>query len=318
MWIEGVRRKRGKVEFLVIDRTGARRTGRDLVAYARDAATSDERETHRFEDLDLRSFAEVFPSEFVHLAGHSSRAELNQSVFECFAPGGRVLIPAALLITTLVGPHLFQSTAGRFRLAPFNTVPVDLIACVLDSPQSSPASLEHARLTPALVERFSWLTMYPSAREMWTSIGVAAERGQVSLRLPDAKIYGSVSGPVVQGTLLAKRLYVAVIQPGDPSLPPDRGRYFTRFYPTVQVRKQREQLLSSLLGTEVTPWTMTDAHWEQLRKSHEVAHAHPSDFLLYLDQGFKVSELDWERLSGSISRLREHGTGRTSVSSLLG
>lgn len=303
MWIEGVVNT-GEINQLACVTHDGNRMRFDGLPKLLAAPPTSEATSIRFEDLKLSSLQEVFPEEFISLAGYPQCSAPGQSVFEFFAGGVRVLVTAAVLLIALLGSSYFVAGERRaIRMALLNGLTLELVMASLLRQHTSAVHRLRRSTQLAFSERLTWLSNFISPRHTWASVQRYAARGRLDFDMPKASITGAAIGRIIQGTLLADHVYVAMLYPREaPFTEWARDLAFTGFYPEIEFSQTRKAALEDALPTRKDAWELTQFEWLEFRNS-DAARAlgvapmseRAQQFLL-LRHGFRVHPQSWQRL----------------------
>lgn len=275
-WIERIERRDGRLVPVFVNSVGARRIGSlhearlGLPRSGYRAATVEGAPLHEMEATDA--------SEYLDAIGLAGADPSGHQVFALSAQGQRILIPAVLVLLGLLGN---LAAVGDCLLEAGS---LDRVALpVVFGDQLRVRFYRHTRLCRATREtgpqaRFAWLTCHSSARRFWHSVYTHATEGRLGLDPAKAMIDATFYGRKVRGTVIATRMSVNVLSPGETPLPfaapyverrfdfnargstgaANLGRFRARGQPHPSTKRETD----IPLGPD--GWKMSDAEWKQV------------------------------------------------------
>ena len=272
-WIERIASVDCRPTPVYIDERGERTTGslgRFRGTFPRSGSKSAESTS-----VMLHLAVPVDGREYLDAIGLPNVAAEGHDVFALDSSGGRVLVPTAVLLASLVGrlfgvgDRLFE--AGSLDHLASATVSGGSVHVQLSLNAGSLVERNRS-LTRA---RFEWLTCYPSARQLWDSVYLNASNGRLSLRPALARIDASFTGYRKKGTLYVTRAAFKNLVPLEEPYPFAAGcarREFS-FHENAPLRAKclaqfrSERLLRTNSGPAVpvgaAGWGTTDEEWHR-------------------------------------------------------
>lgn len=225
-WIEGVEHDRDRYVTQLIDQRGVRTTARIEALHAclppRGYMVSSD------SDVDLFSLRPTNGHEYRRRFGFQHSAHDGHQVFLLEAAGRQLYVPTAVLLqgllTTLTAVGKYLLIAGGLDL---------LVQPVRDNGQltllqPNGGASERVQDTVAW-SRMPWLTCYPSARRMWSSVYEGATTGRLTLEPPRARVSAKFFGRCDSGVVYVTRMSIGAIEPTEKPLPFADGLVSSRF-----------------------------------------------------------------------------------------
>jgi hypothetical protein len=216
-WIERIERVDGRLTPIYVDAAGTRRPGS-----LRDAKQRLKRTGYKHAEvtgLSLPTLACEDATRYLRGIGMRTVDPSAHDVFAFQHGEDHVLVPTSTLLTGLIAR---LSSVGD-RLLEASSLPRVAFPLVKDGELSigfpRKLRLEADGRTEPVQRRFTWLTCYPSARRMWSSVYEAASKGRLSMTLPVASIDAAVAGHRSGNSVFVTRLNVKTVYPKEVPLP---------------------------------------------------------------------------------------------------
>ncbi|WP_431102914.1 hypothetical protein [Roseateles noduli] len=235
--------------------------------------------------VDGREWLEAFK------LSHLSSA--NHQVFELISGNRRILVPAGVVIQSIVGQ---LGGLGDILLQPtgLDRMGVPLVRNgTLDFGFSKLILLSRSSDTRGIRSRFAWLSSYPGARRMWHSIQEFGSQGTLGILLAPALADISFHGKLYRGTAMAVRMAISTLTPKETAFP-----FAAKFSPNSFTFDHR----SAAARTQMKALELSG------RRSGRTAHRQAS--LLKGPEGFSMSSAEWEIVQ---YRLNEAGVKKVAV-----
>ena len=216
-WIERIERQEGRLVPIYVDDQGVRAPGSLAAARLRLPRTG-----YKMADiarLNLAILQREDATRYLEGLGMQSVAPSGHDVFSFQHGDDCVLVPAATLMTGLIG----RLSAVGERLLEGASLPRVAIPTVVDGTLRIRFARKIRMTAGADAEtiqrRFAWLTSYPSARRMWSSVHVHAMQGRLNLTLPLAHVDVAIAGHRLGNLVLVTRFNVKTVYPDEAPLP---------------------------------------------------------------------------------------------------
>jgi hypothetical protein len=303
LWLEKVEQEWGELYPVCIDEKGQRtRTSLSKLKSMLPKHTSHRKPFTA--NVPLQKLVPVDSGQYLAWLGVPADAAGHQ-VFMFHHEGKRLLIPAGVLLNTLI-PRL--SAVGEYLLAAgsLDQLATPVIKRSKVQMHLNPKCYVYGK-TPSrsIVDRFTWLACYPSARAFWGSIRDHAAAGVVGCNLPQAQLEAYVYGQETDDAVFVSRLSARTVHPTEGPFPFAVGSAPG----TLNLHEFREKnspkmtaTWSSKLVAErfIVPvgtngWSMSDNEWEQVQ-------------LQLKAEGFRSSPSAKRSLDACLVRYGEHRT----------
>lgn len=215
-WTERIEEIEGRHVPILVDKAGERRIGRP--GEIRFLLPDRGRKLGRIEDVDLAGLERVDARPYLDALGLHDVSVDGQHVYALVHGGQEIHIPASLLLTTVLGrPSIFGdlllSPAGLERgLMP-----------ILGNGQPRVVLPRRRGMSNGgdrhIQERLLWLSCFPSARRMWTSVYRHARQGSLGLTPANARVDATFSGLKPGNIIFATNLNLRSLTPTEQPLP---------------------------------------------------------------------------------------------------